>query len=148
MKYLDSFLLHHTTGTATVKSQNSSDYLILEDFPKCSNIHRFPRTALSLKRQEVKVLWCAVAPTKIPGTWALLRSALQDAEMPPGASDLFLAKPNSPSHQEPIGRTGVEKHQPSFWFHSPRPAEVPPFTPCLPFPAADPTVRSTSLAAC
>lgn len=82
----------------------------------------------------------AAASTKAPGTWASLGPALQDTEMPPGARDLFLAKYNSPSHQQPISRTGAMcytrsgKHQPSFWFHTQgqlRPHLSPPASPSL-----------------
>lgn len=96
------------------------------------------------------MLWHAVASIKISGIWASLKSASQESEMLPGASDFLLAKSNGPSYQQSICRTGVTRYT---WAgkppappaspaqllisYSPRPAEVPPYTPCGPLPAAN-----------
>lgn len=126
-----------------MKSQNSSNDLILDDCPKCFSSTGFqhcPEGYYTLKHYEVKVLWHAAAPVKASGTRTSLKSALQESEMPPRASDFLLQRLMAPLTDSPpaglvlCATSRLETHQPSFWFHSSRPPHPLHLFPCCSLP--------------
>lgn len=133
-RYLESFLLHHTTGTVTVKSQNSSDILTLDDFPKCSNIHRFPRTALKSsiplkvarsKCSDMQLLQSRFQASKPHSSQLFRRVRCHQMPVTSYWQSLMAPLTKSPSAglvscitRELENHQPHRLHQPSFWFRA------------------------------